>query len=272
MSDGMDKALMANMVPTHALVSEEHHDYAGSKMGMWLFLFTELILFGGAFICYAVFRFSYATDFHEAAKELNTVAGTLNTLILLTSSLTMALSVTALQKGNRKLSIILMLITVLFGALFMVNKYFEWTVKFQHGLYPGAPVLAKFPHGQILFYGLYFVMTGLHGVHVLVGMIVITTAAIIVRKRPFEYHTLDQSDLSDVSGGRLVVKDKEGKEVWTSEPFGSQIERVAFTINYQPTQKRMRQKDYVLVENVGLYWHLVDIIWIFLFPLFYLIT
>jgi cytochrome c oxidase subunit 3 len=195
-----------------------HRDDIGARMGMWLFLFTELILFGGMFFLYAVYRFMNQEDFHIAAKELNTLVGTFNTAILLTSSLTMALSITAIQKRNRNLSIFFQVLTIILALGFMVNKYFEWTAKFHHGIFPGSEELLSRSSGQILFFGLYYVMTGLHGLHVLIGMVLIGVMT------------------------RFTVKG---------------------IIN---------PDSYVKLEAAGLYWHLVDIIWIFLFPLFYLIT
>ena len=195
-----------------------HRDDVGARMGMWLFLFTELILFGGMFIVYSVYRYTHPEDFHLAAKELNTIIGAFNTIILLTSSLTMVLSIVAIQRQKKNLSIFFQIITIALALFFMVNKYFEWTAKFHHGIYPGSETLMNESSGQILFFGLYYVMTGLHGLHVIIGAIMI---AVIVRF----------------------------------------------------TQKGIvKHNDYVKLENVGLYWHLVDIIWIFLFPLFYLIT
>lgn len=198
-------------------VHQIHRDDVGAKMGMWLFLFTEVLLFGGMFLVYAVYRYQYPSQFHIAAMELNTAMGTFNTIILLTSSLTVALSIAVLQNGKKILSLILLSTTLLFAFMFMVVKYFEWTTKISHGIYPGSPELLAKPNGQILFFGLYYVMTGLHGLHVLIGMIVI--AFMIV----------------------FIARDK------------------------------VTTDNYVQLENSGLYWHLVDLIWIFLFPLFYLI-
>lgn len=195
-----------------------HRDDIGARMGMWLFLFTELILFGGMFIIYSVYRYTHQADFHLAATELNTIIGTFNTIILLTSSLTMALSITAIQNDNRSLSLFFQFLTILLGLFFMVNKYFEWTAKINHGLFPGSDELLSKSAGEILFFGLYYVMTGLHGLHVLVGMVLIAVMARFTSKG-------------------IITHD-----------------------------------NYVKLENTGLYWHLVDIIWIFLFPLFYLIT
>lgn len=194
-----------------------HRDDLGAKMGMWLFLFTEVLLFGGMFLVYAVYRYQYTEQFHFAAMELNATVGTLNTIILLTSSLTVAIAITAMQKGNKFLSILMISVTLVFASMFMINKYFEWSTKISHGIYPGSKELLNRPNGQILFFGLYYVMTGLHGLHVLIGMIVLSFMLV------------------------FIIKDK------------------------------ITQDSFVKLENSGLYWHLVDLIWIFLFPLFYLI-
>lgn len=195
-----------------------HKDEIGTRMGMWLFLFTELLLFGGLFFLYSVYRFTHQQDFHIAAKELDTLIGTFNTVILLTSSLTMALSIAAIQKGKTRLSIFLQLFTILLGVGFIINKYFEWIHHINVGLYPGADELLSKGPGQVLFFGLYYTMTGLHGLHVIIGACVIGTMT-------------------------------------------------SFTIRGIITPE-----NYTKLEAAGLYWHLVDIIWIFLFPLFYLIT
>lgn len=202
----------------HTAAAHIHRDDVASRMGMWLFLFTELLLFGGMFILYSVYRFTHPQEFHLAAKELNTVIGTFNTAILLTSSLTMALSIAAIQRRQKTLSIIFQLITILLAFGFMVNKYFEWGAKFHHGIYPGSDTLLSKPSGEILFFGLYYVMTGLHGLHVIIGVVIIAVMTVFTMR-----------------------------DVITHDNF-------------------------VKLEAAGLYWHLVDIIWIFLFPLFYLIT
>ncbi|HEX7356764.1 MAG TPA: cytochrome c oxidase subunit 3 family protein [Ignavibacteriaceae bacterium] len=199
-------------------VTHVHRDDVGARMGMWLFLFTELILFGGMFILYSVYRYKFPADFHLAAKELNTIVGTLNTAILLTSSLTMALSITAIQRRQKALSLFFQFITIVLALGFMINKYFEWSAKFHHGIYPGSETLLAKPSGEIVFFGLYYVMTGLHGLHVIIGIVLIS-----------------------------VMMRFTSKGIVNSD-------------------------SYVKLESTGLYWHLVDIIWIFLFPLFYLIT
>jgi len=199
----------------------EHSEYIDSdtgKLGMWLFLFTELFLFGGLFIVYAVMRSKYSEDFHQAALELNAFIGATNTVVLLVSSMTVAMSLTAIQKNQSDKAVGLIFITLLLAGIFMVNKYFEWGHKIGLHLYPGSDVMKTLPHGEIMFFGLYFMMTGLHLLHVIIGGILLTI---------------------------VMLRLKSGK------------------INHE---------HYLLHENGALYWHLVDLIWIFLFPLLYLIT
>jgi cytochrome c oxidase subunit 3 len=197
--------------------TREHN--VGARIGMWLFLLSEILLFGGLFLLYAVYRSKHPGDFHAASLELSRFDGTLNTAILLTSSLTAVAAVFSLQELNKpKRAVFFLGATIAFGAAFLVVKAFEWAAKFEHGLYPNAAVLMKRPPGEILYFGLYFTMTGLHALHVIIGMTV------------------------------LFVM-------------------LAFVLRGKATQERSAG-----LENAGLYWHLVDIIWIFLFPLFYLIS
>ncbi len=194
-----------------------HKDYEGAKLGMWLFLFTELLLFGGLFIGYGFYRSIYADQFGVAAHELNVFLGVFNTVILLTSSLTMVLSVSAMQKGDIRSCVNSLFWTFVLAGGFLVNKYFEWSAKIHHGIYPGSEsMMAHHDKGEVVFYSLYYLMTGLHSFHVIVGMICM---------------------------GFIYWHIRKG---WIT-----------------PT-------DFVKLENVGLYWHLVDLIWIFLLPLFYL--
>ena len=137
-----------------------HRDDTASKIGMWLFIFTEILLFGGLFIVYSVYRYYNPVAFHIAGEELNDFVGTLNTIILLISSMTVAMSITAIQKNDKKLALILLYTTLVLGIWFLVNKYFEWGVKFEHGLYPGSVLLPKLGTGDTMFFGLYFMMTG----------------------------------------------------------------------------------------------------------------
>jgi cytochrome c oxidase subunit III len=199
-------------------IHSEHIDSETGKLGMWIFLFTELFLFGGLFLVYAVFRSKYSNDFHSAARELNAFIGTMNTVFLLVSSMTVAMSLTAIQHKQKKFAMFLIICTIILAALFMVNKYFEWSHKFELKLYPGSEVLKNLPRGELLFFGLYYMMTGLHALHVLVGMVLLSVS---------------------------FVKVRAGK---------------------------INSEHFLLLENSGLYWHLVDLIWIFLFPLLYLIT
>jgi cytochrome c oxidase subunit III len=198
---------------------ENREHGVGSRIGMWLFLLSEILLFGGLFLLYAVYRTKHPADFHAGSLELSRFDGTLNTAILLTSSLTAVLAIYSLQALNRpKRTVVFLAATIGFGLAFLVVKAFEWTAKFQHGLYPGAAVLMGRPPGEVLYFGLYFTMTGLHALHVIIGMVILSVMLGFVRR---------------------------GKA----------------------TQERSAG-----LENAGLYWHLVDIIWIFLFPLFYLIS
>jgi cytochrome c oxidase subunit 3 len=143
--------------------------------------------------------------------------GAINTAILLTSSLTVALSITAIQKGDSKKAFRLIIVTIIFALAFLVNKYFEWHAKYDHGLFPGMEHFKELSHGESQFFFLYFFMTGLHAIHVIVGAVLLGVIAYFIKKG-------------------TVNKDR-----------------------------------YIYLENGGLYWHLVDVIWIYLFPLFYLI-
>ncbi len=256
-----------------SLALAQHKDYTGSKIGIWLFLITEVMLFGGLFLLYSIYRSEYAGDFHHAAAELDVMVGTVNTVVLLTSSLTMAMSIAAVQRGNRTLALVLLALTVIFGGVFMVNKYFEWGAKIAHGLYPGSEYLLAHPKGQVIFFGLYFAMTGLHGAHIVVGMILLTVMFFKVMNQPnSEVSFVAGHGLQDAHGCHLAIVNKDGEAVWKGEEIDDSIERMVVKTKYWPVRKRFRVQDFNQLENSGLYWHLVDLIWIFLFPLFYLIT
>ena len=162
------------MTTSEHIEHSEHIDSDTGKLGMWLFLFTELFLFGGLFIVYAVMRSKYAADFHHAALELNVLIGATNTVVLLVSSMTVAMSLTAIQQKQKNLAIGLIFITLILAGVFMVNKYFEWGHKISLHLYPGSEVMKTLPHGEIMFFGLYYMMTGLHALHVIIGGILLT--------------------------------------------------------------------------------------------------
>lgn len=199
------------------MTHQAHKDYAGAKLGMWLFLFTELLLFGGMFLLYAVYLKRYPQEFAAGGKQLNWVMGTANTVILLTSSLFAAMAVSAVQRDERRRAVGLICGTILSAAGFMVIKYFEWSAKIGHGIYPGSEHLKAGLPGESVFFSLYFMTTGIHGLHVLIGGALLAW---------------------------IAVKVKAGA---------------------------VNAGDYVLLENGALYWHLVDLIWIFIFPLYYLI-
>lgn len=205
---------METTVSHHA---DLHRDDTAAKLGMWLFIFTEILLFGGMFIVYTVYRFKNPVAFHLAHEELSIPMGFINTVILLISSATVAVSISAMQNSDKKKTVVMLIITLLLALTFLVNKYFEWGAKFEHGMYPGSELMTNLSHGDMLFFSLYFFMTGLHAVHIIIGMILLAASLYKVQKG-------------------LVDSTR-----------------------------------YALLENSGLYWHLVDLIWIFLFPLFYLI-
>lgn len=250
---------------TSALTETHHADAIGARIGMWLFLFTEFLLFGGLFLTYAVYRDDFSGDFHYAATTLNVLIGSANTLILLTSSLTMALSIAALERKARRLSVVFLAVTIGFGLLFLVNKFFEWSVKFQHGLYPGAEELAQHPPGEILFYGLYFLMTGLHGLHVLIGIVILACMLGIVGRKPRLKIRVDSPGSAD-----LALAGPDRQEFWRSQ-FPEQPESIEMAVVFGENDQ-VRESQITKLTNCGLYWHMVDVIWIFLFPLFYLIT
>lgn len=197
------------------------HQYLSAKEGVWLFMVTEILMFGGLFVAYTLYHSMYPEMFAEGAASLNWKMGFFNTVVLILSSLTMALGIHYLQKNQPKKAAIQLAITIFCGAIFMVVKYFEYTHKFHLGLLPGkfldvAAVGAQ--HANLgLYFGFYYCMTGLHGIHVLTGMGLISW---------------------------LLFKTIRGD----------------FDAEY-----------YTPVEGVGLFWHIVDLVWIFLFPLLYLV-
>ena len=193
--------------PGHFHHFEPEQAYAASKFGMWLFLATELLLFGGLFCAYAVFYNRNHELFAEGSKWLDWRFGAFNTVVLLFSSFTMVRAVDSAQRGDNKKVAGWLNLTIICAAIFMVVKFFEYKAKIEHGLFPPPNI----------YFGLYFTMTALHGFHVLVGI-----------------------------GLLQWVKSLAKKGMYS-------------TTYYTP------------VEVSGLYWHLVDLIWIYLFPLLYLI-
>lgn len=199
--------------------SDVEQQRESAKLGMWVFLVTEILLFGGLFVFYAIYRSWYPDMFYNAHLALDVAMGTTNTIVLITSSVTIALAIRSMQLDRQKDTIWYLFSTLLLAGTFMVIKYFEYTHKIHLGQLPGEwyhfdGIEGNNPH---VFFSAYFLMTGLHGIHVLIGMGLITW---------------------------LIFRTKAGH-------FSSQY--------------------YTHIEMTGLYWHLVDLIWIFLFPLFYLI-
>lgn len=192
-------------------------DETGVKIGMWLFLYSEIILFGGLFVLYAVYFHEYPQHFAAGGKELDRVIGALNTIVLLVSSFTVAASITAIQRDARKHAIGFLSFSIVCGVIFLVNKYFEWGAKIEHGIYPNSETLVNGEPGLNIFFGLYYVITGLHGLHVIIGMILLAISLVLV-----------------LAG-------------------------------------KVHASRFAMLDNSGLYWHLVDLIWIFVFPLFYLV-
>ncbi|MCB9781018.1 MAG: cytochrome c oxidase subunit 3 family protein [Alphaproteobacteria bacterium] len=205
---------------------QAHHFYSGAqqkasvKLGMWAFLVQEVLFFSGLFMAYFAFRYLYPDTWLAAHELLDWRLGGLNTVVLLFSSLTMALAVRACQLDDMKAVVRYLWITIGCAGIFMVVKYFEYSHKFHAGTLPGKWYTFDGIEGGApeVFFAVYFMMTGVHGLHVVIGI---------------------------------------GIMLWMI--FG-------------PIRKGKISKDYYpLVENVGLYWHLVDLIWIFLFPLLYLV-
>jgi cytochrome c oxidase subunit 3 len=202
----------------HHFESLEKQTHA-ARLGMWLFLATEVLLFTALFAGYAVYRYLFGPDFQAASRDLATWIGLVNTLVLVTSSFTVAMGYDRAVRGDGKGTRALFLVSVLLAAVFLGFKYVEYAHHFRAGELPGRLYAAtgRQGPGAPIFYALYFLITGLHAVHVVVGM---TILAVI----------------------------------------GLRAGRGAYTRAY-----------HVPVELAGLYWHLVDLIWIFVFPLIYLI-
>jgi cytochrome c oxidase subunit 3 len=197
------------------LRQQEH----AARIGMWLFLATELLLFGGLFTAYAVYRFLYAETFAEASHHLSVTAGTINTIVLITSSLTVALAHHLAHHGKGRAAALALAVTLGFALAFLAIKAWEWSHDFEEGLLPGRYFHSSelTATGAPMFVSLYFLLTGLHGLHVVIGMTVLAV---------------------------LMV------QCW----------RGTYDHGYVTP-----------VELGGMYWHLVDLIWIFLYPLLYLI-
>lgn len=216
---------------THAHHFENaEHEYQSSKQGVWLFLCTEILMFGGLFVAYAIFHSLFPETFKVGSKFTDVRYGATNTVVLLASSLSMALGIYYNQMRDKKKALIALGITLVCGCIFMAIKYIEYSHKIHLGLLPGSwyhgnPAELAHEVGGLaipsnigLYFSFYFMMTGIHGLHVLVGMGLITW---------------------------VTIRTARGE-------FGPGY--------------------YTPVEGVGLFWHLVDLVWIYLFPLLYLVS
>lgn len=195
------------------------HEYQTSKEGVWIFLTSEILMFGALFVGYFIYSNMYPEVFLEGSKSTDWRLGALNTVVLLFSSLTMALGIYYCQMNDKKKAVTSLALTILCGAIFMMVKYFEYSHKIHLGKLPGTWFTGD-THGienLPLYFSFYFMMTGLHGIHVLAGMGLVTW---------------------------VMIRAARGE-------FGPDY--------------------YTPVEGVGLFWHLIDLIWIFLFPLLYLV-
>jgi cytochrome c oxidase subunit 3 len=191
-----------------------------STLGMWLFLVTEVLFFGGLFVAYSVYRGWYPEAFAAASHSLDLTLGAVNTVVLITSSLTMALAVHAAGTGQRKLLMLFLVATMVLGAVFLGIKAVEYADKFTHHHVPGPTFHfeeEEFAKNAQIFFSLYFVMTGLHALHMVIGL------AVMMWMLWWAWNGTITSDYASP------------------------------------------------VEISGLYWHFVDIVWIFLFPLLYLL-
>lgn len=197
------------------------HEFQTAKVGMWIFLLQEILFFAPLFVGFLLFKFLYFDDFHLLSKKLDVTLGAVNTVILIVSSFTVVRAVTAAQKGNKSALTENIIFTILCGFGFLIVKYLEYSHKIHDGTLPGSlfnnPELLEAAPKAPLFFTLYFLMTGLHGLHVLGGIGVWIW---------------------------LLIRARRGE-------FGP---------NY-----------YTPIEMTGLYWHFVDLVWIYLFPLLYLV-
>lgn len=209
----------AHSALAHHFDNMEQQREAGS-IGMWVFLVQEIMFFGGLFLAYSIFRAKFPEAFAAASNHLDIRLGAVNTVVLICSSLTMALAVYYAQVGKRRPQVWFLTVTLLFGATFLVIKGFEYAEKFRDNLFPGASFHWEGhgdPNQVQMFFWIYFAMTGLHALHMIIGIIIIAY---------------------------LIFQARRGR----------------YTPEYHSP-----------VEISGLYWHFVDIVWIFLFPLLYLL-
>lgn len=198
-------------------VVDYHEDYDGGKLAFWIFLLTEAMMFGALFLLFAIYFYRHSEAFASSSGMLDVWLGGTNTVILLVSTYTMGLGTLMMRKGKVRASVMLISLTVLMAVAFLSIKAVEWSSDIQHGFYPGSGALDAMDKGDILFWGLYFVMTGLHGLHIIAGIALMAWVLLLVRS-------------SSVRPDHIIV-----------------------------------------MKNVTLYWDFVHLVWIVLFPIFYMI-
>lgn len=212
-SSAAETANVGPIGPPHVHHMDPVTAYKAAKLGMWLFLGTEILLFAVLFTSYALFHWWHFDEFHHASKHLNWVMGGINTVVLLISSYSAAVAVYAAQVGDNKRVSRNVIFTIACGGIFLVIKFFEYKEKYSHGYFIGGEGFHKY----LNYFGHYYTMTGLHALHVIIGMCLL---------------------------GWVLSKSRKNR----------------FSEDY-----------YTPVEIGALYWHLVDLIWIYLFPLLYLV-
>ena len=195
-------------------------DFYGGKLGFWLFMFTEVMMFGAMFLALTYYKTLHPEDFLVASSHLNRWLGGTNTVILLVSALTMGLGLLKMRAGDVKGAKLMIWATILLAMIFLTIKGIEWTEEYEHGIFLNYGKLlpgSDFPFGEKIFYGLYFTMTGLHGVHIIIGI---------------------------------------GLMLWLLKRINS---------------NKVTPDHHILYWNIALYWDIVHLIWVFVFPYYYMI-
>ena len=162
-------------------VADFKDDYTGDKLGFWVFLLTEGMMFGVLFLLYGIYFYRHTDMFAASSADLNLWLGGTNTVLLLLSTYTMGVATLTMRQGKVKFSATLVGLTIFIAIVFLGIKASEWGVDIRHGIYPGSALLDAKDKGEILFFGLYFVMTGLHGLHVIIGIALMSWVLLLMR-------------------------------------------------------------------------------------------
>ncbi|HIQ27238.1 MAG TPA: cytochrome c oxidase subunit 3 family protein [Sulfurovum sp.] len=207
---------------TEHVVQGWQDDFYGGKLGFWLFMFTEVLMFGAMFLVLTYYKMLHPADFVAASASLNRFLGGTNTVILLVSALTMGLSLLKMRAGDVKGAKLMIWATIILALMFLSIKAVEWTAEYNHGVFLGLDALQSGnphskPFGEILFFGMYFTMTGIHGFHIIIGI---------------------------------------GLMVWLLKRINA---------------GKVSPEHHILHWNIALYWDIVHLIWVFVFPYFYMI-